>query len=170
MRWRVYCRASCSSCPALQAEESDPRNGTVPTWLFSLGPLISPVQVETVTGMFPDIPQYGHPPCVRVRSCDLLSFAVPISITIFSARVQSNSQPTRSSSAGSLIPYAPPRPLTSTPSHSPSTAPRSLFYALPPPIQRKWGSTCGSANHGAHRHWSCAPYTIQRDFDFSLRT
>ena len=82
--------------------------------------------------MFPDIPQYGHPLCVRVRTCDSPPFAVPISTTIFSARVQSNSRPTRSSSAASLIPYVFPCAPTSSLWHLSSYSPQKLISRSTP--------------------------------------
>jgi len=58
---------------------------------------VTPEMVETVTGMFPDIPQFVHPTHEGERLT--LSSIVPIFTTIFSAPVRSNSRPTRFSSA-----------------------------------------------------------------------
>ena len=61
MRWRVYGRASRCPCTTLQAEKSDSRNGTAFLLCFFTSPANSPTQIETVTGMFPDLPKFVHP-------------------------------------------------------------------------------------------------------------
>jgi hypothetical protein len=113
--------------------------------------------------MFPDIPQYGHPPCVRVRSCDLLSFAVPISTTIFSARVQSNSQPTRSSSAGSLIPYAPPPVLSHRPLRTHLLQPPEAYFTLYPRPSNANGTPPAGAPTTAHTATAVAPHIRSKE-------
>jgi hypothetical protein len=52
------------------------------------------------------------------RGLDVPSCTVPIFTMTFSARVRSNSRPTRSSSVAFLMPCATPRPLTSYSTHS----------------------------------------------------
>ena len=61
MRWRVYGRASRCPCTTLQAEKRYSRYGTAFLLGFFVSPANFPTQIETVTGMFPDLPKFVHP-------------------------------------------------------------------------------------------------------------
>lgn len=120
--------------------------------------------------MFPDIPQYvchAHN-CMCVGE-DLTSLlAVPIFTTTFSARVQSNSRQTRSSSAAFLMTCASSFSCLILLTRR-LTAARSLLHTLPPPIQCKCGSaTCRRASRGTRLHRDDDADTTQGDVDFPL--
>src|SRR6266850_4329653 len=91
--------------------------------------------------MFPDIPQYvchAHS-CICVGEDLTPLLAVPIFTTTFSARVQSNSRQTRSSSAAFLMTCALPRPPMSYLSHSsPYSRQRLTSHSTPAHPVQMW--------------------------------
>jgi hypothetical protein len=105
----------------------------------------------------------------HVERTKRLSFIVPIFTTIFSVLVQSNSRPTRFSSAGFLMRCAHPYLVLFGHTHTLAAA-RSLLHTLSAPIWRSCNAaTCWCANHGAHHH-GCGTGTAKGDINIPLRT